>query len=332
MGIDVAEDADSLLAGWVERIERDLLDLKAISERRRERLLLRGIARQAGDEAVGREDRQPGVVERGKRHQRVAMGPLAPDLLGVLNGRLVTVVPVGDEELRVGELGGDGLANPSIADPPDPVDRAVVRACLAPRRLASDHGINVAPRIASVEREDRREIVAGRSHEAEPVLLWAGMRALVRAHAPRAVLRHPDAAEDAAPLAPLSIRPRVLLRERPEPGLTVGDEDPLQRPLLERLGGVLVGVAAAGVLGEVDLDDVEGRARDEALALLGVDDVVGRGDHVAERRDGREVVVERAQRQDLGHAPEPRARPGFGDVRLSCALRRQRVQSRACER
>ena len=70
------------------------------------------------------EHGQPRVVERDQRHQRVAVRPVAADLVGVGARGLVAVVAVGDQQLGVGELGGDGAVSVGVADPPDPVDGA----------------------------------------------------------------------------------------------------------------------------------------------------------------------------------------------------------------
>jgi hypothetical protein len=54
-------------------------------------------------------------------------------------------------------------------------------------------------------------------------------------------------------------------------------------------------------LRKVDLDDVVRRARDQRRALVGVDDVIGRGDDGLQPADAVEVVVQRAERLDDGH-------------------------------
>ena len=102
-----------------------------------------------------------------------------------------------------------------------------------------------------------------------------------------------------------AVGPRVLLGQRPDRGLAVGGEDSLQRPFLERLGRVLVGVGAGRRLGQVDLDDVERRAREQLASQLGVDHVVGRREHVVERADRGEVVVQREERARPRPSREP---------------------------
>ena len=67
------------------------------------------------------------------------------------------------------------------------------------------------------------------------------------------------------------------------------------------MGGALVGIAAAGIAGKIELDDVVLGAGDELGPLVIVDHVVGRGDHVGERRDLGEVIVNGVNWSDLCH-------------------------------
>ena len=70
---------------------------------------------------------------------------------------------------------------------------------------------------------------------------------------------------------------------------------------------------------QVDPDDVVGRAGLELGPLLGVDHVVGRGDDVLEAAGSVQVVVQRPQRFDIGHA-------GAGGYRLGGG-RRQSIRA-----
>ena len=109
---------------------------------------------------MGAEDGEAGVVERDQAHQRVAVRALAADLVGVGARGLVAVVAVGDQQLGVGQLGGDRLVDRGVGDPPDAVDGAVVVGRPRPRARRRG-GLEVAPGVPGVKGEDRREVVAG---------------------------------------------------------------------------------------------------------------------------------------------------------------------------
>ena len=64
---------------------------------------------------------------------------------------------------------------------------------------------------------------------------------------------------------------------------------------------MLVAVAAVRVLGQVDPDDVVGRAGGELGALLRVDDVIRRRGEVLQGARHARVVVQGAERLDAGH-------------------------------
>ena len=64
---------------------------------------------------------------------------------------------------------------------------------------------------------------------------------------------------------------------------------------------MLIRVAAVGIAREVELDDVVGIAPGELGALLVVDHVIRRRDHLRERTHLAEVVMERSKWTDLGH-------------------------------
>ena len=76
-------------------------------------------------------------------------------------------------------------------------------------------------------------------------------------------------------------------------------------PFAEEAGGagvaVLAFVVARLFLVEDEADDVVGAAVVEGLLQRGVDDVVGRRDHVAEGADAAQVVAVGAEGPDLGH-------------------------------
>jgi len=105
VGVDVAEDAEPVLAGRVEVVVAHLLDLEQLAQPLAQALALLGIVGQPLEQAVGGKDGQAGVVERGQRHQRVAVRALAADLVAVGAGGLVAVMAVGDQQLGAGKLG-----------------------------------------------------------------------------------------------------------------------------------------------------------------------------------------------------------------------------------
>ena len=166
-----------------------------------------------------------------------------------------------------------------------------------------------------VQREDRREVGLRGAREAQAVGLRAGVRALVRADRAGAVVLDAHAGEEAVAREAAAVGGGVVLDERPDRGLVVVDDRALGAPLVEERCGVGVAVAAVGVLGEVDRDDVVGRACGEPLALTGVDDVVGRGREILQRAGDGGVVVQGSERLDARHrreslvglAPVPRA-------------------------
>ena len=133
----------------------------------------------------------------------------------------------------------------------------------------------------------------------------------------------PHAAEEAVAHALGAVRSAVGLRQRPQRGLAVARQHAVHLPLLEQLGGVRVRVVA---LGKVDLDDVVRAARRQVAAQVRVDHVVRRGGEAIERAGGGEVVVDRAQRLDVGHRAAqvtgwPRQSPGTSSTTLPVARR-----------
>jgi hypothetical protein len=249
---------------------------------------------------VGREHGQARVLERDEAHQHVAVIALAADLLRVDARGLVAMVAVGDQQLGVGERPADRLDRVRVADAPETVQRAVVVFELAPGvvRLGGVERIPSCRARVGVEREDRREVGARRARQTQAVLARSRVGALVRADPTRPVLLDADPSEEATPPPRLAVGAAVALLERPHCRLGVAHQYARSLPGLEQLGRVAVGVLAVG---QVDLDDVAGRACDERRALLGVDHVVGRGGDVAERADLREVVVQRSKRLDVRH-------------------------------
>ncbi len=285
-------------------------------QRLRQRLAARGV--EALDEAMGGEHREPGILERHQAHQHVAVIALPAHLLGIGARGLIAVVAVGDQQLGVARRGLHRGDDRLVGDPPQAVDGALRVGGLAPRRLRGDR-LERPPRRAGgvgVEREDRRHVGARGARQAQPVLLRARVRALVRAHPPRPVLLDAHPAEEPAPGLRHPVGAGVPLRVRPDRGLRVAHHGALQLPALEQLSGHPVGIgelaldallpvgaalAGGGRPGEIHRDHVERGARDQRGPLRGVDHVVGRGHDVAEGSDHGEVVVQRAQGLNVSH-------------------------------
>ncbi len=154
---------------------------------------------------------------------------LPADLLGVGTHRLVAMVAIGDQQLRLarGPLHrGDRLW---VGDAPQPVYRAVRVCDLTPRRHCGGWRQRVpgGVRGVGVEREDGGDVRARRARQAQPVLLRAGVRALVGTDPTGAVVLDAHPAEKPTPRARLAVGTGVVLCVRPQRGLTVTDQRPL---------------------------------------------------------------------------------------------------------
>ncbi len=266
---------------------------------------------EAAQEAVVPEHGQAWIVERDQAHQRVAVVALAADLVGVHAGGLVAVVPVRDQQLGVREAGGHGLDHIGVGHAPDAVAGAIGVGRLAPG-LAQGR-LQQAPGVAGVEAEDGGEVVLGGAGQLQAILLGTRLGALVRADQARAVLGHANAGEKAPAGVVVAVGPAVGLLERPDRRLAVLGEDALVAPGVQGPRRVLVAVAAAKVLGEVQLDGVVLRAVDQRAAHRRVDHVVRRCQQVVELAGFAEVVVERAQGLDFRH----RGRRLLGPIKFS---------------
>src|SRR5437868_4782181 len=223
------------------------------------------IDRRAGDtvhrprKTVRREDGQALLVGRHDHRQK-------PRGLAERERSLVPVVAVGDEELRVGELLRERVAELGVE---------------APQLVAADLQIGLAQPVdldrPVPEEEQRLELRARRAQEAQPALLRPGMRALVRQdHAALVRLRMQRGDEPLA-AARDAVGAYVVLREPPVRRLRVADEHTLLLP-----GGKIAGRLLLRV-GERQVDDVVRAAGEIARALLLGDDVVRRRD------DGLEI-------------------------------------------
>ena len=204
----------------------------------------------AAEEAVGGEDLEAGVGGRDEHdhHPRALRRSL---LLGVGERRLVAVVPVGDQELAICECLGNALAR----KPPEPrVTGDEIRLT-----IGDGHG-----RLAVVEEEDRLELRLRGAQEAQPALLRAGVRPLVRQHGSGRVRLDPERGNETLAAACDPVRPDVVLSDGPDGRLVVLDEDALLEPGPKQPAGLVLGVVQRQV------DDVVGIARAVVASASGV--------------------------------------------------------------
>ena len=147
---------------------------------------------------------------------------------------------------------------------------------------------------AVVEQEDRLELDVRRPQQAQPPLLRAAVRALVRQHGAGLVRLDLERRDDPEAPACDPVGTDVRLLERPDRRRLL-DEDALCAPLLEVAPRLVLGV------GQRQPDDVVRAAGAQLLALLGRDHVVRRRDERLERPGHRLVVAEGSEGLDDGH-------------------------------
>ena len=216
-------------------LDGDLGDVEVALERLRERVA--AVVVEPADEAMRGEHRQPGILQRDQAHEDVPVLALAADLLA---------------RRPAWSRNGGGRRRSAArrrAWPParrrSPRGSATRhRRCVVPSRVG-----DLAPRRlrggrlqrrpgglgrVGVQREDRGDVRARRARQPQPVLLRPGVRALVRAHPPGAVLLDPHPAEEPAPGQRAPVGPGVVLRVRPDRRLGVAHERALQLPASSR--------------------------------------------------------------------------------------------------
>ena len=203
----------------------------------------------------------------------------------------------------------DGLR---LIDAPEPVVHAVVRVGLGDGlgRGGGGQRRGGGAGLLAVDAEDRRDVRAHRLDELEPVGLGGRERLLVRDDDPLAELVEPDRGHEAAPphLPPVG-RPEDLL-ERVERGRRIAGGDPFPLPARPGLRGARVLVRAGPVTGPVlahaDVGDVVRAAPEQLVALLDRDQIVRRGEQLAERPTVRGREADAAEGDDLGHGRDRR--------------------------
>ena len=304
VGVHVPEAARRVAIVGHQLVLTDLTQLEAGFCRVADPLALFVV--QVLQQAVRREDRQAGVLERDQRHQHVvggAAGSQLPLLARVGHRGLVAVMAVGDQQLALGQLVRDRLMDAGVSDAPDAVGRPLGVGELAPG-LARSGWLYRRPGVAGIQGEDGGEVVLRRPGQTQPVLLRPRLGALVRPYS-LAVLRQPHPRQEPTTGHLPPIGRRVVLGQRPDRPLSVLHERALLLPALQHPARVLVAVAAVGILREIKRDHVVGRPPRELGPPRRVDHVIGRRDHVPERPDLAEVVVERAQWFNPSHDAEP---------------------------
>ena len=315
VGVVVAEDADAVLAGGVELLERDLLDLEQLAQALAEALLALGVVGEPGEQAVGGEDGEAGVVERSapsacsgarprRRPPRVRRGRSRSG-----GGRRRSAAR------RRRARCGDRLVDRRVGDPPDPVDGAVVVGDLAPGRRRRSPARPAARRRRWRARRSARGCGGWRgSGRGGPASGRAGCArggARGRARSPRPATR----ARIAVAGVLGAVGRRVVLGQRPERGLAVLGEDALgaSTPRSSRRRARR-GRRRRPVCGRSISTTLKGERPSSSRPLLGVDHVVGRRGDVAQRADAVEVVVQGGEGADVGHGrrnlPGQSVRPG----------------------
>src|SRR4051794_30631453 len=193
------------------------------------------------------------------------------------------MVAVGDQERRVDRQLARG--DRPHARPHTPLLRFDGRLAAWP----AEDGVGV------IEQEDRLELRARRTQEAQPPLLRARVRPFVRQHLPLLVRGHRHRSRHSLAGARDAVGADVLLRDPPV-RLVAAHERAARAPVLEVAGRLLGGV------GERQVHDVVRAAREVLAALLVRDHVVRWRDERVERAGDRRVVAERAERPDRGHS------------------------------
>src|SRR5579872_1383772 len=227
-------------------------------------------------EPVRGEDRQPLLLRR-HEHDHHPRARLAA-VLGVERQRgLVAVVAVGDQQLRVREVGELGAAPEAVA-------------------VAGEVGLTLRDRDPRpvVEQEDRLQLRPRRAQQAQAPFLRPRVRPLVRQHDPPLVRLEPQRDDEAVPLAHDAVRADVRLRERPRGRLRLADDDPARAPRRQVARRLLLRLRKGQV------DDVVRAAVEVVEALFGRDHVVRRRDETLE--PPRAVAIPlRAEGAYLGH-------------------------------
>ncbi len=96
-------------------------------------------------------------------------------LTGVVEGRLISVVAVGDDQLFILKSGGKQVESIRVVDPPDPVQDLVLVGHFDVRRgrrveqqpFGAEAGVGI-------QHEDLAKVSAGGAQQVQPIVLWFG--------------------------------------------------------------------------------------------------------------------------------------------------------------
>ena len=126
----------------------------------------------------------------------------------------------------------------------------------------------------------------------------------MRANLAGSVLLNLDRGKEARARAAAAVGGEVVLRQDPKRWLLIQYQCSSLLPLGQQRCRVLVRIAASGRrLRQVDADDVERRAGSERGALGRVNHVVRRRENGLETADAIELIAQRIERANVGHAP-----------------------------
>ena len=222
--------------------------------------------------------------------------PLIEVLQGVVQRGLVPVMAVRDEHLLVLQLLGDLLRDPGVREPVVPVLDAVRVDVSVDQRLVVPDLLVELGGESLVDAEDRFQVALHVPEEVEAVGLDLGERLLVGDDVAVLVLLGPQYADDAPAHAGGAVVVEGLLVDVERVWVllqgAVGD------PLLQLLPGSVVPLVGVRVEGEPG--DVVGAGL-QLLQVVGSDDVVRRGDAVADVLAGLDVRSQSGERQESYH-------------------------------
>ncbi len=295
--------------------------------RRCEQMLEREVAH-AVHEPMVRKDRQPRRVRAEERHELVVAAGMTPR---VLDGRLVTMVAVGDDHARARQQLLRAHDGDRIVDAPETMTLALqiarLRDRLAPRCAEREQ---LALRIAH-QHEQHTGVGAGRLQQPHAVFLRARVRSLVRQHLAPHILRDlPD--RDQPDPRDLVAVDDVRLMIRIDGGAFLRRPHSVRRPACQRLAGGAV-LAVAGLARIRHANDVRGAQRIEELLLLWTDLIVGRRHHLADFALAANRVAVAAKRphthQDAARSTPTRPRRCSMSTMWECIAARAVSGSRA---